>query len=292
MSGLICALALRSRLPNSQKLVMLALGDQANDYGENCFPGLELIMQLSSLSRRTVFTVLAELEGEGYITRVPVGVQRVGYVIHVGRLRQSELPLPSERTRDVPRSDQCKSRTGANLAPVQTASKTGANFAPYKSTHNSTQENISPGARAADDRIGLALVGQFEGHDNPQCSTEPAGTEAGRIAADLRRRGFRITSQHPDLIAAIAEGVTLAHVAEFSDLYPAEHPKCRGSPGYVLAACRRQLAQPAEVSTHATHSQPRESAVERVRRNIVAAEQREAASVGQYPHADLVVADG
>lgn len=297
MSGLICALALRSGLPNSQKLVMLALGDQANDYGEECFPGLELIMQLSSLSRRTVFTVLAELEVEGYITRQPFGVQRVSYTIHVDRLRQSELPLPTQRTRNVPRPDQCESRTGAKYAPVQIVSKTGANFALHKSTHKSTQVYIS--GRACEGAQAGAGTGQFEGHPvaaTAQCSTANA-TPAGLAAVALRQRGFAITSAHPDLLEAQAEGVTLDQLLEFAEVYPAAHPKCRGSPGYVIGAARRQRqSPPGDVSGSPPHASRRKSAAERVLSKACAAEERDAAAGARAaagpPAQDLLDADG
>jgi len=40
--------------------------------------------------------------------------------------------------------------------------------------------------------------------------------------------------------------VTLDQVAEFAEIYPADYAKCRGSPGYLLSACRRQRAESAE----------------------------------------------
>lgn len=71
-------------------------------------------------------------------------------------------------------------------------------------------------------------------------------TPAGEAAAALNRAGIRCTSQNPNLIAAIAEGVTTAALVEFAELYP-DKPA-----GYVIAAARRQLAERA-TTTGATH---------------------------------------
>lgn len=66
LSAKLFALTLDTALPHVQKMVMLALANQANDYGEDCFPSFELIQRHSSLSRRTVFQALAALEEGGY----------------------------------------------------------------------------------------------------------------------------------------------------------------------------------------------------------------------------------
>lgn len=72
-------------------------------------------------------------------------------------------------------------------------------------------------------------------------------TPAGEAAAALNGAGIRCTSQNPNLLAAIAEGVTTAALVEFAELYP-EKPA-----GYVIAAARRQLAERATTTAGATH---------------------------------------
>ncbi len=55
----------------------------------------------------------------------------------------------------------------------------------------------------------------------------------------LRKLGCRTTPQNPELIAAIAEGVTVEALAAMAEAYP-------GKPaGYVISACRRQRAEAA-----------------------------------------------
>lgn len=151
------------------------------------------------------------------------------------------------------------------------------------------QQRISPRAEPAD------FAGSFEGHSDTAPKTTPGATAAGAIAADLRRRGYRITSTHPDLLAAVAEGVTPDRIAEFAEIYPPDHAKCRGSPGYVISAARRQLADTADPISPGTPREPhrRLSAVERVRANVEAAERRDAAQRGSaHGPAYPLAADG
>lgn len=119
-------------LPQTRKMVMLSLADQANDHGE-CYPSVATIAARCSCSRRTVFEALADLEAEGFLSRKMLPGQRVLFKISAERLRQLELPG----------TNQCATRTSAPRAPVQEAhqcaSRTSAVPAP-------------PGAPAAPDR--------------------------------------------------------------------------------------------------------------------------------------------
>lgn len=92
-------------------------------------------------------------------------------------------------------------------------------------------------------------VGETEAHTNvttprePPCDgvcdpPEPSPVVQASIA--LRQRGLRITPQHPDLIAAIDEGVTPQALAAMAEAYP-DKPA-----GYVISACRRQRAEGAK----------------------------------------------
>ncbi|MBV6687326.1 helix-turn-helix domain-containing protein [Xanthomonas euvesicatoria pv. physalidis] len=105
------------------------------------------------------------------------------------------------------------------------------------------------------------------------------GTGAGFIAAALNRAAMslnrpwlRTTSQHPDLIAAVGEGVTADHLLELSDVYPDK------SAGYLIVAARRQRAAGANTITFgaSTHAIPRESAAERTQRFAREAIERQA----------------
>jgi len=56
-------------LPPGEKLVLLALADQANDAGTQCWPAVETIARRSGQSVRTVRRALASLEERGHLTR-------------------------------------------------------------------------------------------------------------------------------------------------------------------------------------------------------------------------------
>lgn len=253
-------------LPQGRKLVLLSLADQANDAGE-AFPSLEKLQQRCGMSRRTLFECLRDLENGGLITRIAVGQpgrQRVIFQINEEALRQADLlaSTPGAKSAPVQKPHRCGNGTGANprKEPVR-------NPHPIKQPFNSNPEAYISGASGHADAEGT-----FEGHADGTVPESPIATAAGSIAAEFIRRGYRITSSHPDLLAAIAEGVTLKRLVGFADLYPADHPKCRGSPGYVISAARRQLAETVEPMTPGapndrarTPTQPRRgAAVDRV----------------------------
>ena len=108
-------------LPQTRKMVLLSLADQANDQGE-CYPSFETIQKRCSTSRRTLFECLADLEGDELLARVRVSAQRVIFRLNLERLAQLSLPLAPS---------QCGSRTGAPAAPVRQPhrSKAGATTA-------------------------------------------------------------------------------------------------------------------------------------------------------------------
>ena len=64
---LMCA-AFDANVPATQKLVLLALCDNANDQG-HCFPSVSLLERKCSLSDRAVQTAIGWLEKHGHLTR-------------------------------------------------------------------------------------------------------------------------------------------------------------------------------------------------------------------------------
>ena len=64
---LMCA-AFDADVPATQKLVLLALCDNANDQGQ-CFPSIALLQRKCSLSDRAIQNAIAWLEEQGYLSR-------------------------------------------------------------------------------------------------------------------------------------------------------------------------------------------------------------------------------
>ena len=77
----------RLPLQATRKMVLLALADNANDEGSDCWPSIGKLVEKCSMSERAVQGHLAALEDDGYIKRH----ERLGrsnkFTIHVDRIR-------------------------------------------------------------------------------------------------------------------------------------------------------------------------------------------------------------
>lgn len=60
--------AFKTALPSTQKFVLVALSDSANDQGE-CYPSVQVVMDKCSLSERAVQGAIATLEADGHVHR-------------------------------------------------------------------------------------------------------------------------------------------------------------------------------------------------------------------------------
>jgi len=99
-------LAWKSDLPSGCKLVLLALCDNANDQGE-CYPSISMLTKKCSMSERSVFNHIADLESIGAVKRN----------VRPGRSTVYHL-------------DPCKFCTPAKSAPLQPLHPTPAKSAP------------------------------------------------------------------------------------------------------------------------------------------------------------------
>ena len=106
MSIALMTRAWKSDIQSGQKMVLLALCDNANDQGE-CYPSISMVAKKCSMSERSVFNHVAELEKNGAIRRE----NRTG--------RSTIYHL-----------DPCKFCTPANSAPLQILHPTPATVAP------------------------------------------------------------------------------------------------------------------------------------------------------------------
>lgn len=95
-------------LPDSQKLVLLALADCANDEG-HCWPSMAALAAKCSKSERTVQGVIKELVAVGHITRREVPGKGCDYLIHprtdctpADSAPRRQRREPPQRLRDTP----------------------------------------------------------------------------------------------------------------------------------------------------------------------------------------------
>lgn len=298
MSNEAITWSLRIKLPPGNALakqVLFILANQANGDPARGVPMLThpsnaYIVETTGQDRKTVIENMKKLVAWGLISDTGKRCGRTGQVViyemHTGPDLLSSIEVKESQKRNGSKSGTVSKDQGLTGVTVpRTVPSTG------HGTYGTLRAHISP-ADASD------FEGTFEGHEQPAPPAAP--TEAGAIAAELRSRGYSITSQAPGLIAAVDAGVTLALVLEFAEIYPPGHPKCAGSGAYIVGAARRQILQPPEpeqpdpspngAPRHA--SDRRLSAVERVRANIEAAERRDAAAgVGDIA-AHALVADG
>lgn len=106
MSIALMTEAWKADMPSGRKLVLLSLCDNANDQGE-CFPSVPMIAKRCSMSERSVFNQIAELEKQGAIVRQNRNGRSTVYQL-----------------------DPCKFCTPANSAPLKQFHATPAKVAP------------------------------------------------------------------------------------------------------------------------------------------------------------------
>lgn len=97
-------------LPDSDKIVLLALADCANDEG-HCWPSVASLVRKCSKSERTIQGCIKRLVDEGHLTRREVFGKGCNYTVHPGR-----------PARTAPRSDNAPGKA----APPQRTTSTPA----------------------------------------------------------------------------------------------------------------------------------------------------------------------
>lgn len=266
----VCVQAIRLPPGNSSaKFVLWVLANHASGDPRitdeiEAWPCIQTLRDSTDQDRKTIINNLKKLADWGLIEdtgkrrgrtkQVVVWRLRIGPDLisaALGDVQPRSVSYPSKVVRNspntgtVPKSEP--SQSSAERVPILVGK--GPNFG-TRNPKNHQGTSISGREPEPAD-----AVGHFEGHAEPaETAAHATATTAGSIAVALRQRGFRITSQDRELVAGVAEGITCEAVLEFAELYPADHAKCRGSPGYVLSAARRQLAEQTEHARGGTHA--------------------------------------
>jgi DNA-binding transcriptional MocR family regulator len=94
---------------HTDKLVLLALADNANDEGE-CYPSLTNIAQRCEMHRTTVVHAIQSLESGGHLSRQVRSGRNTVYVVHPSRGATSSAHLP------VAQNNQSLSATNQSLS--------------------------------------------------------------------------------------------------------------------------------------------------------------------------------
>ena len=130
--------AWESELPTGPKMVLLALCDNANDQG-TCYPSVEMLERKCSMSRRSVFSHLQDLEHIGAVTRI----QRPGRSTYY-QLDPCKFCTPADFA---PLQPLHPSRADSAPPPVQPLHPRGANSAPItvnEPTHSVSKKKAQP----------------------------------------------------------------------------------------------------------------------------------------------------
>jgi hypothetical protein len=89
-------------LPPGDKLVLLALADQANDEGLQCWPAVATIAKRSGQGERTVRRCIADLEAKGHLTRHHRDGNSTQYHIHPCQNGSPAKSAPLPKTTPTP----------------------------------------------------------------------------------------------------------------------------------------------------------------------------------------------
>ena len=189
-----------------RKMVLLALADNANDEGTDCWPSVGKLVEKCSMSERAVQGHLAALEEGGYIKRH----ERLGrsnkFTIHVERIRLEILEKTkasrSTPAESAPPADVDKSppqnlhpspsnphgiNTPAESAPLQNLHPTPADSAPI-TTKDPSLETTTTSSDAIESCCGGDLMEELH---YPVCSPEESIAIAeivGSCPAQLRQK--------------------------------------------------------------------------------------------------------
>jgi hypothetical protein len=124
-------------LPDSQKIVLLALADSANDEG-HCWPSMKSLVGKCSKGERTIQGVIQQLCEDGHLTRREVIGKGCNYTVHP---RMNCAPQSSR-----PRSDSAPAEN--NAPPPQGLRATPAAAADKPSMNHQEPSNMSASADA------------------------------------------------------------------------------------------------------------------------------------------------
>lgn len=110
-------------LPDSQKIVLLALADCANDEG-HCWPSMATLAKKCSKGERTIQGVIKQLVDDGHLTRKEVLGKGCNYYVHPRTDCAPAVNAPPQRTTQTPAASADK--------PSRTINVVKANALPTK----------------------------------------------------------------------------------------------------------------------------------------------------------------
>lgn len=202
MSVRVMTLVWALELPDSEKIVLLALADCANDEG-HCWPGMKSLVKKCSKTDRTIQGAIQSLCDKGHLTRREVPGKGCNYTVHPRRDFAPEETSPPKGTTQTPEAASGKpSRTiitGAKApyeAVIETwneASKTSG-IPQVRVLNNSRKQML--GLRLKEHGLTTMLEAVRRVHASPWCR----GGEGANRRADI------MYILQPKTLARVLEG--------------------------------------------------------------------------------------
>lgn len=193
-----------------------------------------------------------------------------------GRPRKNPPAPPAAGPQDNPPGGPDGNPPGSNEKPTGLPDGKPSGKAPH-----SPFPNLPTGESSPTPAEPASPAGAVSDDEPPPAAVEFPNPAAGHAIA-LNRAGFRCTSYTPDLVAAVAEGVSVGQLVELTAM-----PDFAGKPAaYLIRAARRmhaERAQPVPVGTVRHEPARKLSAAEQVRAAIASR---------QHADAELVCLEG
>jgi uncharacterized protein YdaU (DUF1376 family) len=181
--------------------------------------------------RENVDSVIAEL-----FTKTPGGFVHKRALEEMGKANaQAETNRRIAEEREA-RKRERREHESCDESSTNPSTKRQPSHKPLATSQESNPpESYHPVGQA--DAGAADLTGQFEGHEHPQATPNPAAA----FAIALTRAGASCTSLNPDLLAYVRAGGTVEHLTQC-----AAHPDCTGKAAtYAIRMARRELADQA-----------------------------------------------
>ena len=221
MSVSIMAAAWTVECEPTQKLVLLALADHANDENFQCWPSLTHICKKTNLGRSTVARSLRDLEAAQVIERRKRGQQTTVYVLRFAQWCQSG---PSAASGLVPQRDQGSATAVLGVVPERDQGSATAGPGTIKEPSGEPSMNRN-GRFASADRQRKSTAKKGKRRDELfEAIAATCGIDIGRLTKTARGSLNRATKELRE-VAATPEEVTLA-----ADAYRKQYPDCSLTP--------------------------------------------------------------
>lgn len=194
---------------SAQKLVLLALADNANDAGE-CYPSLTTISRKTSLDERTVRRAIRQLQQLGFMSVAERAGRSSLFSISLTTLKNAtpinDTPGKNERGQSAPPPLSFLQDTpGKNVPPpLSFLSPTPDIVPPITITEPSSNRSEEP----SENQKQQSRVVDFANRP------KPGPTPEGTMATKLIEAGMAVTSMHPTLLGWIKSGFTVEQVTE------------------------------------------------------------------------------